>query len=75
MCFSAGHLEPLFTRQLQPCLATHSLQSYLGSFSAFTFNISHPAPFEVSATRYAIKGVLHLYLMSLPAKGVSLSRR
>lgn len=52
-----------------------SLQSYLGSFSSFTVNISHQAPFEVSATRYAIKGVLHLYLMSLPAKGISLRRQ
>lgn len=52
-----------------------SLQSYLGSFSSFTVNISHQPPFEVSATRYAIKGVLHLYLMSLPAKGISLRRQ
>lgn len=51
-----------------------SLQPYLGSFSSFTVNISHPAPFEVSATLYAIKGVLHLYLMPVPAKGISQRR-
>lgn len=32
-------------------------------------------PFEVSGTRYAIKEVLHLYLMPLLAKGIRLRER